>query len=322
MGSLSGGIGSGLEWGAFLGLMAVLLALDLAVLERREPRRGLAEALLWSAGWTALALLFNLWVLCHFGRRIGLEFLTAYLVERSLSFDNLLVFLVLFDSFAVPHRQQRRVLYWGIVGALLGRGVFIGAGTALARRWGWLLPLLGLFLVYTGARVAARRGAATSRFALGSHLALWLGRRYVPMADGFRGRRLLVREGGRTLASPLLLLGAAVGAADVAFAVDSLPAVLGVSRHPFIVFSSNVFAVLGLRALYPLVAALVRRLSWLPHGLGVVLILVGGKMLAERWLTVPIEAMLAAIVLVLGLAVAASLRLPPPGGRPPAVAPS
>jgi tellurite resistance protein TerC len=307
METLTGTVGSSLEWAGFLALILGLLAVDLRVFQRRGARPGLGEALLWSAAWTALALLFNLWTLLHYGRQIGLEFLAGYLVERSLSFDNLLVFLVLFEYFAVPRGQQRRVLYWGIFGALLGRGLFIGIGTVALGRWDWLLPLLGLFLIWTGARVV-RRDAARLEPRRNPVVALF--QRFVPLTPGYRGRRFLVREGGRTRATPLLLVLAVVEATDIAFAVDSLPAIFGVSRHPFIIFSSNVFAVLGLRALYPLVEELLHRLRWLPHGLGLVLVFVGAKMLLGRWLAIPVEITLAAVVLLLGLAVAASLVLP------------
>jgi tellurite resistance protein TerC len=309
METLRGTVGSSLEWAGFLTLILGLLAVDLGVFQRREPRPGLGEALLWSLAWTALALLFNAWTLLHYGRQIGLEFLASYLVERSLSFDNLLVFLILFEYFAVPRGQQRRVLYWGIFGALLGRGLFIGLGIAALRRWDWMLPLLGLFLIWTGARVV-RRDAA--RLVPRRNPAVALFKRFVPLTPDYHGPRFFVREGGRTRATPLLLVVAVVEATDIAFAVDSLPAVFGVSRHPFIIFSSNVFAVLGLRALFPLVEELLHRLRWLPYGLGLVLVFVGAKMLLDRWLAIPIEIALGAVVLLLGVAVAASLVLPAP----------
>jgi tellurite resistance protein TerC len=297
-------VGSGAEWAGFLALIAALLALDLGVFQRREPRPGLAEPLLWSGAWTALALVFDLWLGFHFGRRIGLEFLAGYLVERSLSFDNLFVFLLLFDYFAVPRAQQRRVLSWGIAGALAARGLFIAAGAALLQRWGWLLPLFGLFLIYAGARMT-RRGAV--RVEPRHNPVFKLFQRFVPMTAGYRDRSFLVREAGRTLATPLLLVLLVVEATDVAFAVDSLPAVFGVTRHAFIVFSSNAFAILGLRALYLVAADLMARLRWLPKGLGLVLAFVGAKMALEPWVAIPIEIALAVVALVLGIAVAASL---------------
>ena len=297
-------VGSGAEWAGFLALIAVLLALDIGVFQRREPRPGLAEPLLWSGAWTALALLFDLWMGCRFGRRIGLEFLAGYLVERSLSFDNLFVFLLLFDFFAVPRAQQRRVLSWGIAGALAARGLFIAAGAALLQRWGWLLPLFGLFLIYAGARMA-RHGAV--RVEPRHNPVFRLFQRFVPMTAGYRDRSFLVREAGRTLATPLLLVLLVVEATDVAFAVDSLPAVFGVTRHTFVVFSSNAFAILGLRALYLVAADLMVRLRWLPKGLGLVLAFVGAKMALEPWFAIPIEIALAIVALVLGIAVAASL---------------
>jgi tellurite resistance protein TerC len=300
-------IGSNLEWAAFVALILGFLALDLWVSQRREARGGLGEALLWRAGWTALALLFNLWILRHWGRRIGAEFLAAYVVERSLSFDNLVVFLVLFDFFAVPRGQRRRVLHWGILGALAGRGLFIGLGTVLLRQWRWLPPLLGLLLAAAGVRAAWRGGGRVEPW---RHPAPKLFRRFVPLSEGYRGRRFLVREGGRTLATQLLLVLVAVEAADIAFAVDSLPAVFAISRHAFIIFSSNIFAVLGLRSLYPLVAEAMRRLRHprrLQTGLGLVLIWVGAKMAVEPWYTIPVETVLLGVLVLLVPAAAASL---------------
>jgi tellurite resistance protein TerC len=310
MGTPSEVIGSNLEWATFVALILGLLALDLRVSQRREARGGLREALTWSAGWTALALLFNVWVLAHWGRRVAAEFLAAYVVERSLSFDNLVVFLVLFDFFAVPRGQQRRVLHWGILGALAGRGLFIGMGTVLLRQWQWLPPLLGLLLVATGFRAAWRGGG---RIEPRRHPVLKLFRRFIPLAEGYHGRRFLVREGGRTLATQLLLVLMVVEATDIAFAVDSLPAVFGISRHAFIIFSSNIFAVLGLRSLYPLVAEAIRRLRrprWLQAGLGLVLIWVGGKMAVEPWYAIPVETVLLGVLLLLLPAAAAALRGP------------
>jgi tellurite resistance protein TerC len=316
MGTPNEVIGSHLEWAAFVALIVGLLALDLWASRRREARGSLREALLWSAGWTALALLFNLWVLLRWGHRIAAEFLAAYVVERSLSFDNLIVFLVLFDFFAVPRGQQRRVLHWGILGALAGRGVVIGMGTVLLRQWQWLPPLLGLLLVATGIRVAWRRGG---RIEPGRHPVLKLCRRFVPLADGYRGRRFLVREGGRTLATQLLLVLVVVEATDIAFAVDSLPAVFGISRHAFIIFSSNIFAVLGLRSLYPLLAEALRRLRrprWLQAGLGLLLIWVGGKMAAEPWYSIPVETVLLGVLLLLLAATTLALLAPAPADAP------
>jgi tellurite resistance protein TerC len=310
MGTPTKHIGSDLEWAAFVALVIGLLALDLWVSRRREARTSLREALLWSAAWTALAAGFNLWILLHWDRRIAAEFLAAYLVERSLSFDNLLVFLVLFELFAVPRGQQRRVLHWGILGALLGRGLFVALGIALLRRWQWLPPLLGLLLAATGARAVWRRGAPAEPQ---RHPVLKLVRRFVPVAQGYRGRHFVVREGGRILATPLLLVLGVVEAADIAFAADSLPAVFGISRHTFIIFSSNIFAVLGLRSLYPVMAEAMRRLRS-PHrlqvGLGLVLIWVGGKMAVEPWYAIPVEAVLLGVVLLLVPAATASLRGP------------
>ncbi|HVT57803.1 MAG TPA: TerC/Alx family metal homeostasis membrane protein [Thermoanaerobaculia bacterium] len=297
--------GSALDWGLFMALVLGLLTLDIGLLARREPSPGIVSAAVWSVLWTAAALGFNLWAYLRFGRRIGLEFLSAYIVERSLSFDNLFIFLLIFNSFAVPREQQRRVLLWGILGALLSRGLFIGLGAVLLARFSLLLLPMGAFLAWTGSRLV-RRGL--SDFDSDNNRVLRWTRRVLPVTGEFHGGRFFVRDGGRTLATPLLLVLVAIETTDIAFAVDSIPAAFGVSRHAFIVFSSNVFAILGLRALYPLVGELMRRLRGLGRGLGLMLVLVGLEMMAEPWVDIPAEISLALVTVPLAITIAASLR--------------
>jgi tellurite resistance protein TerC len=301
--------GSPLQWGIFFALIAGMLALDLGVINRREHRVGVREALVWSVVWTAVGLAFNLWVDAHLGRQAGLEFLTGYVIERALSFDNIFVFVVLFNYFAVPAEQQHRVLFWGILGALVSRGLFIALGTALISRFEGLTFVLGAFLVYTGVKifrdeepeVHPERNPVLRAF-----------RRFVPLTANYRGKRFFAREDGRLKATPLLLVLVVLECTDVVFAVDSIPAVFGVTRNAFIIFTSNIFAILGLRALYFLLAGLMVKFRYLGYGIGLVLVFVGAKMVGHRWIEVPTLASLGIVIGVLALALLASLLRPDP----------
>jgi tellurite resistance protein TerC len=300
-------IGTPLQWGVFFVLVLGLLALDLGVFNRREHRVELREALFWSVVWTFVALAFNGWIYYRFGPVIGLEFLTGYVIERSLSFDNIFVFVVIFNYFAVPPEHQHRVLFWGILGALISRGLFVGMGTALLSRFSWLIFVFGAFLVYTGARLLAQKETEVHPE---RNPVLKLFRRLVPLTARYHGKHFFIREDGRLKATPLMLVLVVVEATDVVFAVDSIPAVFGVTTNAFIVFSSNIFAILGLRALYFLLAGLMHRFRFLSYGLGLVLIFVGIKMLVDPWVHIPTGLSLAIVLSVLALAVALSLLRP------------
>jgi tellurite resistance protein TerC len=302
-------VGTPFQWGLFFALILGMLALDLGVFNRREHRVGLREAAFWSVVWTLVGLAFNLWVHQRFGRQVGLEFLTAYIIERSLSFDNLFVFIVIFNYFAVAAEHQHRVLFWGILGALVSRGLFIGLGTALISRFGWLLFVFGAFLVYTGLKIF--RGEETE-VQPEKNPVVRAFQRYVPLTGQYRGRRFFARDGGRLKATPLLLVLVVVEATDVVFAVDSIPAVFGVTLNGFIAFTSNIFAIFGLRALYFLLAALMSNFRFLGYGLGLVLVFVGGKMLASHWIAITPEVSLAVVLGILAVAIGASLLLPAP----------
>jgi len=307
--------GTPLQWGFFFALILGMLALDLGVFNRREHRVGLREALVWSVVWTIVALLFNLWIYYRFGSRIGLEFLTGYIIERSLSFDNIFVFVVLFNYFAVPAEYQHRVLFWGILGALVSRGVFIAMGTALLARFAWLIFVFGGFLVYTGIKILLQKETQVHPE---RNPVLKLFRRFVPLTSGYRGKRFFVRDDGRFKATPLMLVLVVVEATDVIFAVDSIPAVFGVTQNAFIVFTSNIFAILGLRALYFLLAGLMHKFQYLSYGLGLVLVFVGAKMLVHDWLDIPIEVSLAIVLGLLAAAIIVSLLdpfAPPPDAQ-------
>ena len=301
--------GTPLHWGIFFLLLLGMLALDLGVFNRREHRIGLREALLWSVVWTAVGLAFNLWIALRFGRQPGLEFLTAYIIERALSFDNIFVFVILFNYFAVPAEQQHRVLFWGILGALLSRGLFIGVGTALISRFEWLLFVFGAFLVYTGFKMF--RGEEPEVHPEKNPV-VRLFQRFVPLTGSYHGKRFLMRDDGRVKATPLLLVLVVIEATDVIFAVDSIPAVFGVTRNTFIIFTSNIFAILGLRALYFLLAGLMVKFRFLGYGVGLVLVFVGCKMLGHELVDIPSEISLGIVLGILALSILASLLRPAP----------
>jgi len=302
-------MGTPLQWGLFLALVFGLLALDLGVFHRKVHRVELREAVFWSIFWTILALIFNAWVYWSGGAQPGLEFLTGYIIERSLSFDNIFVFIVIFNYFAVPAEYQHRVLFWGILGALVSRGLFIGMGTALLTRFDWLILVFGAFLVYTGVKILLEKETEVHPE---KNPVLRLFQRFVPLTTRYHGKSFFVRESARWVATPLMLVLVVVEATDVVFAVDSIPAVFGVTRDPFIVFTSNIFAILGLRALYFLLAGLMHKFHYLGFGLGLVLIFVGTKMLLHEWVPIPTGWSLGIVLAVLTVAIAASLLRPVP----------
>jgi len=302
-------IGTPLQWGIFFALVFGMLALDLGVFHRREHRVELREAVFWSIFWTILALVFNAWVYWRGGPQPGLEFLTGYIIERSLSFDNIFVFIVIFNYFAVPAEYQHRVLFWGILGALISRGIFIGMGTALLSRFEWLILVFGAFLVYTGIKILLQKETEVHPE---KNPVVRLFQRFVPLTNRYHGKRFFIREGGRLLATPLMLVLVVVEATDVVFAVDSIPAVFGVTRDPFIVFTSNICAILGLRALYFLLAGLMHKFQYLGVGLGLVLVFIGAKMLLHDWVPIPTEWSLGIVMAILTIAIVVSLLRPAP----------
>lgn len=307
-------IGTPLFWGLFLAGVGVILFLDLGVVNRHAHAIRPREAALWTGFCVSLALLFALWLGWRFGSRPALEFTTGYLIEYALSVDNLFVFLVLFRYFAVPARLQHRVLFWGILGALVLRAAFILTGAALIARFHWLIYLFGAFLLVTGARLVATDDEEVHPE---RNPVLKLARRLLPVTSDYRGQRFFVHEAGRRFATPLFLVLIVIEATDVVFAIDSIPAIFGVTHDPFVVFTSNIFAILGLRALYFLLHDFMGRFYYLKHGLGLVLVFVGAKMVASFWYDVPIRISLAVIATLLAGSVAVSWWVPPPP-KPPA----
>lgn len=300
-------IGTPWLWIGFIAFVLAMLGLDLGVFNRKAHEVRVREALVWTGVWISLSLVFNLGVYFWFGSERALEFLSGYVIEKALSVDNIFVFIVVFQVFAVPAKLQHRVLFWGILGALVLRALFIVLGAALLHRFHWISYLLGAFLVFTGIKLLVQRAGEVhpERNPL-----FRLFRRFIPSVDHYRGGQFTVVEAGKRYATPLLLVLAAIEATDIVFAVDSIPAIFAITTDPFIVFTSNIFAILGLRALYFALAGMMEKFHYLKVGLSLVLVFVGGKMLLAGFYKIPILASLCVIIALLGGAVAAS-RLRP-----------
>lgn len=298
-------------FGAFTLFILGLLALDLGVFHRRAHVVSLREAAFWSAAWVILSLAFCWGVYLWRGPESALEFLTAYVLEKSLSTDNIFVFSVVFTTAAVPPQYQHRVLFWGVIGALVMRGAFIAAGVALLSRFGWIVYLFGAFLAVTG--VVLLFGKGREIHPERTALVRWTSRA-LPILREYEGQSLFVGRGGRLFATPLFLVLLMIETTDVLFAVDSIPAVFAVTQDPFIVYSSNVLAILGLRALYFLLEGAIAKFRHLHTALAIVLVFVGVKMLLAHYYRLPTALSLAVICLILAVAIGASLgtdsRLP------------
>jgi tellurite resistance protein TerC len=301
-------MGTPLNWIAFNLFIVIAIALDLRVFHRHPHKIEIREAAIASFGWISVSLLFGVGMLYFRGPQPALEFFTGYLIEKALSVDNLFLFLVIFRAFAVDERLQHRLLEWGVVGALVMRGAMIALGVELIEHFSWVMYVLGAFLVYAGARILfIHRGdihpeqSAIVRFAS----------RHLRVSHEYYGEHFFVRNEGRLFATPLFLVLLVVEITDVTLAVDSIPAVFGITRDPYIVYTSNVLAILGLRALYFLLAGVIDRLRFLDEGLAIVLVFIGGKMIGERWLHIPVAVSLGVVGGVLLMALLASVLVPP-----------
>ena len=294
-------------WIGFVVLVLALLAFDMGVFHRRKRAITIGRALWMTAFWVALAVAFNVVIWRVKGPRAAVEFLTGYLVEESLSVDNLFVFLLVFTYFAVPPRLQHGVLFWGIVGAMAMRLLFIVAGIALIQRLHWVVYVFGAFLVVTGLRLARRE---EKRIDPEKNPIVRLVRRFARITDGYREGRFVVRDGRGLAFTPLFVVLLVVETTDLVFAVDSIPAVLAITRDPFIVYTSNVFAILGLRALYFALSGMMERFHLLRYGLAVILAFTGVKMLLSEHVPIPAWIALAVIVATLAASAAASLAWP------------
>lgn len=284
-----------------------MLALDLGVFHRKAHEVKVGEALGWTGGWIAMALLFAAGIYLWRGHEDGLSFITGYLIEKSLSIDNVFVFILIFSFFRVDPLWQHKVLFWGILGALVMRGIFIFAGVALIQTFHWIIFVFGAFLVYTGIRMAFRR---ETEIHPEKNPVLRAFRRLVPVTEDYRDGRFFVKENSRTLATPLFVALLFIETSDIVFAVDSIPAIIAITRDPFIVYTSNVFAILGLRALYFALAGTMKMFRFLHYGLSFILAFIGGKMLISGFYEIPIVAALGVVTATLAVSVIASLAKP------------
>lgn len=282
----------------------LMLAIDLGVFHRTPQEVRLKEATVWSVVWIILALLFNVGVWVYAGPARGLEFFTGYLIERALSMDNIFVFVLLFNYFGVPAKYQHKVLFWGVLGALIMRSIFILAGAALIAQFEWILYIFGLILIYSGWKMMKEESIEVHP---DRNLFIRLAKKFFPIETGYETPKFFIRKENKRYITTMFLVVIAVETTDVLFAVDSIPAVFAVTRDPFIVYSSNVFAILGLRAMYFVLAGVMNSFYYLKHGLSIVLIFVGVKMLAEKFIHISIGLSLGVIAVVLIIAVVMSL---------------
>ncbi len=308
-------VGTPLLWGGFIAFVLAMLALDLGVFHRKAHVVALREAAAWSAVWVSLAVAFNFWIFHLFGAQRGLEFTTGYLIEKALAVDNIFVFVVIFSTFGIPAAYQHRVLFWGILGALVMRAIFIVAGGAFLHRFHWAIYVFGGILIATGIKLLIQRDKEMHPE---HNPVVRLFQRFFPVTPELAGERFTVVRAGRRMATPLLLALVAVEVTDVIFAVDSIPAIFAITTDPFIVFTSNIFAILGLRAMYFLLAGVIEKFHYLKLGLSLVLIFVGLKMTLVDFYKMPILVSLGVIAAILAASVIGSLLRPRPAPAPPA----
>jgi len=298
------GVGTPALWFGFTAFVLLALLLDLGVLRRHSHKVTIKEAALTTCIWVALALLFNAGIAHFLGPQRGLEFLTGYLIELALSVDNLFVFLIIFSYFHVPEKLKHRVLFWGILGAMVMRIVFILAGVTLLNLFHWLDYVFGAFLVYTGVKIIFQQEAEVDPE---MNLVLRFARRHLRVAKEYHGQKFFVRQGGKGYATPLLMVLLVLESTDLVFAVDSIPAIFAITHDPFIVYTSNIFAILGLRSMFFLLQGMMDRFHYLPVGLGLVLAFVGVKMLVQNFYAISIGLSLGIVALFLSGGVIASL---------------
>ena len=303
-------------WIAFGILVPVVLVLDLGFFQRRAHTIKTKEALLMTAGYIALSLIFAGVVFFMLGSHQSFTFLTGYIVEWSLSMDNLFVFLLIFSTFCVPSNYQHRVLFWGIVGAIVMRGIFIASGLAILEKLEWVIYIFGAFLIYTGIRIAIKKDGEVNPK---KNILFRLCCRYLPMVDVYHGGKFFIREKGRLLATPLLLVLVVVESTDIVFAVDSIPAILSITLDPFLIYTSNIFAILGLRSLYFALAGMTNKLAYLNYGLAAILTLLGVKMIISSdffsehifAVHIPVYISLGVVIGILAISALASFLWPP-----------
>ena len=291
-------------WVGFNIFVLAMLALDLGVFHRKAHALSLKEASIWSVVWITLAMVFNAGLYLFAGPEPALQFFTGYLIEKSLSVDNIFIFVLLFTFFKVPAAYQHRVLYWGILGALIMRGTLIAVGVALIESFHWIIYLFGAFLIFTGIRMGFHKEIEVHPE---NDLLLKFIRRFVPVTENYEHDRFFVRRAGQVMVTPLLLVLLVIDTTDLIFAVDSIPAVFAVTRDPFLVYTSNIFAILGLRSLYFVFAGIMEKFYYLKLGLSVILTFVGVKMVLADVFSLPTALSLVVIAVVLTIAIVASI---------------
>jgi len=295
-----------LFWVIFNVVIIGMLALDLGVINRKAHKIALKEALIWSGIWIALALIFNVFVLVEYGKTKALEFLTGYVIEYSLSIDNIFVFILIFSYFSVKPQYQHKILFWGILGALIMRGIFIFAGVALINRFHWIVIIFGVFLVFSGFKMLFQKDEIKVEPEKNGLVRLF--RKFLPVSDTLHGDSLFVRQNNRLVATPLFLVLLVIESTDLVFAVDSIPAILAITKDTFIVYTSNIFAILGLRSLYFAVSGIMGLFRFLKVGLAIVLAFVGFKMLISfLHIEIPILLSLGIIISTLLVSILASV---------------
>jgi tellurite resistance protein TerC len=297
--------GSAAWWVGFNLFVLFMLALDLGVFNKHEHEVSLKEAALWTTVWVSLAFAFNLFLFVEIGKTRALEFTTGYLIELSLSVDNIFVFLVILKFFSVPNRTRHRVLFWGVLGALVMRAIMIFAGVLLLRRFHWLIYVFGAFLIYTGIKMFKH---TEGEIHPERNPVLNFVRKFVRITKEYHGSKFFIAEAGRNVATPLLAVLIMIETTDVVFALDSIPAIFAITRDPLIVYTSNIFAILGLRSMFFLLQGVMTRFVYLHYGLAVVLMFVGAKMVAADLFPIPINLSLVVVGVVLLVSIVASLR--------------
>ena len=291
-------------WAVFLLVVFVMLMVDLGVFHRKAHVLSMKEAAIWSTVWVVVALVFNAVVWVWLGHQKALEFFTGYLVEKALSADNIFVFAVLFNYFAVPPEYRHRVLFWGVLGAIVFRLTFILAGTALLKKFHWVIYIFGIIVIISGIKLLMRKEEEIDPE---RNPVLRLARRFLPITPNYHGQKFFVRLNGKFMATPLMLVLLVVESTDIVFAIDSIPAIFAITRDPFIVFTSNVCAILGLRALYFVLEGMIRLFRYLDEGLAVILVFIGVKMLVSEFYKIPTWVALSFVAAVLAITIALSL---------------
>jgi tellurite resistance protein TerC len=294
-------------WAGFNIFVLGMLALDLGVFHRKSHTVTVREALIWTGVWVTLALFFNLFIYFYFGEELAVEFFTGYLIEKSLSVDNIFVMIMIFSYFQVPQEYQHKVLFWGILGALVMRVIFIFSGIELIHRFHWLIYIFGGFLIFTGIRMLT---AGDAQIEPEKNPIIKLARRIFSVTPTFEGDKFFTKREGKTWVTPLFLVVILIEATDLIFAVDSIPAILAISEDPFIVYTSNVFAILGLRSLYFALSGIEKYFHYLKFGLSAILVFVGLKMCIVDFYKIPVTISLIVIVFLLAIAMIASVLFP------------